>query len=116
MNANRKKAAIAKYSKTPPEELRAALMNDEKGYTEEEVSEIFEALTSESEEQEPEVTEQPKSEHYQEWDVRITNGKYVEKLKITRPVVKISDKEAEVLNKGVTNLANSYAKMYFKPE
>lgn len=62
--------------------------------------------------------------HYEEWDVRITakqdeNKKTTyeyEKLKVSRPVVKISEEEAEVLNRGVLTGGNTYAKMYFLPE
>lgn len=58
---------------------------------------------------------------YQEWDVQIKtskdeNGKTqysYEKLKISRPVVKISEDEAAILNEGVLKGGNNYAKMYF---
>lgn len=58
---------------------------------------------------------------YQEWDVQIKtskdeNGKTqysYEKLKISRPAVKISEEEAAILNEGVLKGGNNYAKMYF---
>lgn len=62
-----------------------------------------------------------KSPVYQEWDVQIKtskdeNGKTqysFEKLKISRPAVKISEEEAAILNEGVLKGGNNYAKMYF---
>lgn len=58
---------------------------------------------------------------YQEWDVQVKiskdeNGKTTygyEKLKISRPCVKISEQEADILNDGVLRGGNNYAKMYF---
>lgn len=47
-------------------------------------------------------------------DGRTTNG--YEKLKVSRPCVKISEEEAETLNAGILDGGNTYAKMYFKPE
>jgi len=62
--------------------------------------------------------------HYQEWDVKINakqdkDGKTIheaEKLKVSRPCVKITDEQAEILNHGVLTGGNSYAKMYYKEE
>jgi hypothetical protein len=62
--------------------------------------------------------------HYEAWkcEVRITkdsDGKTVreyEKLKCTRPVVKITDQEAETLNRGYLNGADGgVITMFFKP-
>jgi hypothetical protein len=52
---------------------------------------------------------------YQEWEVKIENG-VVEKLKISRPLVKITEDQANILNTGVIEGSNTYAKMYFLPE
>jgi hypothetical protein len=54
-------------------------------------------------------------DHFQEWECKIVKGK-AEKLKMNRAVVKITEYEAEVLNKGVEEGGNSYGKMYFRPE
>ena len=62
-----------------------------------------------------EETTQSGTPHYQEWEVKVTKGE-PEKIKIVRPVVKISEEEAGILNKGVLQGGNTYAKMYFLPE
>jgi hypothetical protein len=62
--------------------------------------------------------------HYQEWKCEIKSeikdgvvvGKSVEKLKLVRECVKITDAEAEVLNAGVKDGSSSIASMYFKAE
>ena len=54
-------------------------------------------------------------DHYVEWKVQVSAGK-VEKLKIMRACVKISDAQAEVLNRGIEHGGNQIALMYFKPE
>jgi hypothetical protein len=64
--------------------------------------------------------------HYEEWRCEIKidrseDGKetkrYAEKVKRIRPVVKISDEEAETLNSGALNSPRQdYVLMYFKPE
>jgi hypothetical protein len=61
-------------------------------------------------------TEEKKApSYYQEWRVDIKNGK-AEKLKIVRPVVKITDQEANTLNEGVLSGFSTAPIMYFKPE
>lgn len=65
-----------------------------------------------------------RKKHFQEWRVEIhteqKDGKTVkrsEKLKLMRPVVKITEDHAEVLNRGVIDgPGNKYALMYFLPE
>ena len=60
--------------------------------------------------------------HYEEWKCEIkaiveegkVTGKNVEKLKLMRACVKITDEEAEVLNAGVKDGSNSIVSMYFK--
>ena len=70
-----------------------------------------------------EIPEQEAAKHYQEWKVEIkssvVDGKTVktaEKLKVVRECVKISDEEAEVLNRGILEGPNTIASMYFKAE
>lgn len=52
---------------------------------------------------------------YQEWEVKI-DRQQAEKIKISRKSVKITEEEAEILNRGVLTGGNTFAKMYFKPE
>lgn len=52
-------------------------------------------------------------DHWQEWNVRIEGGK-VTKTDISRKCVKITDEEAENLNRGISTGGNTIAKMYFK--
>lgn len=52
-------------------------------------------------------------DYWQEWNVRIEGGKAI-KTDISRKCVKITDEEAENLNRGILTGGNSYAKMYFK--
>jgi hypothetical protein len=71
-----------------------------------------------------EVAQRP---YFEEWEVKITstekknrqNEKYIErtidKLKIARPKVKITDEHAAILNDGVLHGNNTYAVMYFRP-
>ncbi len=59
------------------------------------------------------------SKHYQEWEVKITRtpeGPVAEKLKVLRPVVKITDEQAETLNAGRLEGGNTYTQMYYLPE
>lgn len=64
-----------------------------------------------------EVKERP---YYEEWNCQITPQKgqepKVDKLKLTRKRVLISDEQADILNQGRIYGDNSYAKLYFKPE
>lgn len=118
MNANSKKAAVKKYSAdefkgSSKEQIIELLNADDKNYSSEDVVEIVEALFPEGDQQgEP-------SKHWQRWEVKITQseaGPKYEKLKMAKEVVKISDEEAEALNKGVLQGSNTHAVMYFKPE
>ncbi len=56
-----------------------------------------------------------KADYFEEWRVEIKN-KQAEKLRRMRPVVKITEDEAETLNAGILNGPNTYGKMYFRPE
>ena len=57
-----------------------------------------------------------RKKRYEEWRVEIINKK-AEKLKLIRPVVKITEDQAEILNRGVIDgPGNKYALMYFLPE
>lgn len=127
MNFKRKEAAIKKYGNTPLPELEPALQADASNYEADEIKEIIQAITEQNNEQTPPETKgseghKPKPEEsksakkgFVEWEVKITAGEY-EKMKISRPCVKITEQEAETLNAGVLNGGNNYAKMYFKPE
>jgi hypothetical protein len=72
-----------------------------------------EKVQPELQEEQPEVYGAKK--HYVEWEVKI-EGKKAEKLKVSRKRVMITDEQAEVLNQGVTEGGNTYAKMYFPAE
>ena len=52
-------------------------------------------------------------DYWQEWNVRIEGGKAI-KTDISRKCVKITDEEAENLNRGISTGGNTNAKMYFK--
>jgi N-methylhydantoinase B/oxoprolinase/acetone carboxylase alpha subunit len=125
-----KKSAVKKYSETPKDQLRAAISADEKGYSAEEIDEIITALGGDvwveesgavTEEQfnklQPSVTGiTTKHKWYEEWKVEIKQGgKVVDKLKMTRPCVKISEEQAEILNEGRRYGGNTITEMYFKP-
>lgn len=122
MNAQRKNSAVKKYTAEKvagksKEEVLQLINDDEKQYTSEEAVEILEAVFSEELADKKPTKKASKSDvvHYQEWDVEITGGK-AEKLKISRPVVKITEEEANMLNHGVEKGGNTHAKMYFLPE
>lgn len=54
--------------------------------------------------------------HYEEWRVEVHNSE-VEKIKMLRPKVKITEETAENLNNGVLGQKNvNYGLMYFLPE
>ena len=117
MNANRKAAALKNYRpifEQMDDTIIEALKAGKENYTNEEIAEILEAL-GEDQYDAPDATEVEKPVHFQEWEVKI-DKKVAEKLKISRPCVKISDEEAETLNAGILDGPNTYAKMYFKPE
>jgi len=67
-------------------------------------------LTDETGEKEP-VKERP---HYEEWYVRIKSGQ-VEKMKMKRPRVLISDEQAAILNEGTVNGFSTEPTMYYQP-
>lgn len=110
MNHMVKKSAVKKYSQAAgtPDEIKAQIAADEKGYTPEEVDEILASL----DDSEPEVDPFGK-QNYQEWEVKIEN-KEAKKLTISRQRVRITDDQADVLNIGALEGNNTYAKMYFK--
>lgn len=72
-------------------------------------------------EETPEVVEQQEynpfaKQHYEEWTVQVQGDK-IERLKLKRARVMITEAQAETLNEGVTEgKLNQYASMYFKPE
>jgi hypothetical protein len=135
MNAQRKKAAIKKFAplleKQTIEEVEKVIIADEKEYTTEEVVEIVEALKADSTDSsddddhekggninaksgDDEVIKADSQVFYEEWKVeKSANG--IEKLKMLRPRVVITEFEAETLNVGVREGDNTYATMYFLP-
>lgn len=134
MNAQRKKAAVAAYAHLLTEgksnnEIMDAISEDEKEYTVEEINEIVAAITApQSSKEEDKATgkSKPKKvvEFFEEWkvDVKVSqnkkgeNERVYEKLKLVRPVVKITEEEAEILNTGLLNGPNTSGLMYFRPE
>jgi hypothetical protein len=68
-----------------------------------------------------EIKEKPFNEklEYQEWECKIKttpDGPTYEKLKLRRPRVTLTEDQAGILNKGVTNISNTLVVMYFLPE
>ena len=71
-----------------------------------------------------EIPAAEEKKHYEEWKCEIkaiveegkVTGKNVEKLKLMRACVKITDEEADVLNAGVKDGSNSIVSMYFKAQ
>lgn len=61
----------------------------------------------------PAAPKAPAGGYWQEWNVRIEGGKAI-KTDISRKCVKITDEEAENLNRGILTGGNTHAKMYFK--
>lgn len=61
------------------------------------------------------VTETTKL-HFQEWEVKVLSGGKYDKMRISRPVVKITQEQADILNESVLYGGNTYAAMYFLPE
>ena len=136
MNAQRKKAAVAAYAHLLTEgksnnDIMDAISEDEKNYTAEEINEIVAAITApqkgqEDEKETPKEEKKPKKvlffeEHRVEIKIskdensdKITRS--AEKLKLTRPCVKITKEEADILNEGVLNGPNTFGFMYFRPE
>lgn len=78
--------------------------------------ELQEEIEKDSELQEEKAPELKKDNaHFVEWNCSIKNGKET-KLAITRKCVKITEEEAEVLNRGTLKGGNTYGLMYFRPE
>jgi len=119
MHHKTKAALVAKYADlinhgTTKEEVIEFLATEEKVESQEDKDELLEALFP-SEKGSERPAKKPVKTHYVEWDVKIVGGK-AEKLKVSRPVVKISEEEADTLNAGILTGGNTYAKMYFLPE
>lgn len=77
------------------------------------------AKTTKDEPIEEKVKAPKKTDHFEEWEVKIANstdGPRAEKLKLKRKCVKITEEQAETLNAGILKGGNTYAKMYFRPE
>ena len=49
---------------------------------------------------------------FDEWECKVLGGK-VEKLKVKRSGVKITEEQAEILNEGIINGSNTYGSLYF---
>jgi hypothetical protein len=119
MNIKRKEAALRVYSpllsEKSIEEIAELIKADEKGYKEGEVAEIVAALEAGPVETvEAEKAKETEADYYEEWKCEVINKK-VDKLKITRPKVKITEAEAEILNRGILTGGNTIANMYFAP-
>jgi hypothetical protein len=118
MNIKRKEAALRVYSpllsEKSIEEIAELIKADEKGYKEGEVAEIVAALEAGPDEAETEKAKETEADYYEEWKCEVINKK-VDKLKITRPKVKITEAEAEILNRGILTGGNTIANMYFAP-
>ena len=118
MHHKTKAALVAKYADlinhgTTKEEVIEFLATEEKVESQEDKDELLEELFPSQKGSEP--AKKPVKHHYEEWDVKVSGGK-AEKLKVSRPVVKISEEEADTLNAGILTGGNTYAKMYFLPE
>ena len=114
MNVKRKAAAVKKYiaalgTDKTIEDVTELLRADEKGYKEDEITEIVAALIAPANQVEDEEIV-----HFEEWECKVLNNK-CEKLKVIRPKVKITEVEADTLNRGLLVGGNTYAKMYFLP-
>lgn len=127
MNVKRKQAAVNKYAPmfsqgVTAEELGNLLAEDEKQYTADEINEIRAAIIDGQTEkpQAPSKESIAKDEGekpvmYEQWRMEAVNGK-LEKLKMLRSNVKITDEEAEILNAGATSPGAVNPIMYLKPE
>lgn len=88
------------------------------GYTDKDVSDIIAAVENVPGAPAPEEVAQS---YFAEWEVKIsrevkedgTSTPKVEKLKIKRPKVGITQEEADILNAGVADGENTYATMYY---
>jgi hypothetical protein len=138
MNIKRKEAAVKKYRPmlnqgVTVEELGNLLAQDEKNYTLEEQNELRQAIIGDESEkpaaQTPPAPPAPKAKKsevvgFEEWrcEVKVSGEgnnvrKEVEKVKRLRANVKITDEEAETLNRGAKDSPRTdYVIMYFKPE
>ncbi|HUR65454.1 MAG TPA: hypothetical protein VMZ03_03820 [Chitinophagaceae bacterium] len=128
MNAQRKKAALAKYQPQftdnvmTNEELKEALAQDDKKYTVAEINEIVTAITGDA----GSAAEIKKSTGYEEWkcEVKVNRdsanketSREPVKLKKLRPCVKITEQEVETLNNAALNSPrHDHVIMYFLPE
>ncbi|MDF2189295.1 hypothetical protein [Paraflavitalea sp. CAU 1676] len=140
MNHLRKKSAIEKYQPLKEqgilrEDLSLQLGMDEKSYTPDEIAEILDTLFNpesdksgegskvqnpSKEKPAPKKKEVAKEESeattgYEEWRMERVNGK-LEKLKLVRKNVKISEKEAEALNSAASGPEATNPVMYLKSE
>lgn len=118
------KAAVGKYSDTAKnyskDEFPPFLVSE--GLSEADAAEVAAEIFHD--EVEVEAEDELGNLHYEEWECKISKvpGKddkpelKIEKLKVSRKCVKITELEANNLNAGVQNGANSYVKMYFLPE
>lgn len=126
MNVKRKQAAVNKYAPmfsqgVTLEELGNLLADDEKQYTVDEIDEIRAAIVdgptekAESEKQSIIKPEEKRPIMYEQWRMELVNGK-LEKLKMLRGNVKITEEEADILNAGATSPGAVNPIMYLKPE
>jgi hypothetical protein len=117
MNVKRKEAALKIYfpllSEKSIDEVTELIKADAKGYKDSEVAEIVAALEAGPAEVKVEETE-TEGGYFEEWKCEVINKK-VDKLKVTRPKVKITETEAETLNRGILTGGNTIANMYFAP-
>jgi hypothetical protein len=111
MNKKELSKAVTKYKATAAEtekdDMRDVLIADE--LSEADADQLLAALY-------PVEAEAPAADHFQEWEVKVGSGGKFEKLKVRRPVVKITQEEADTINAGVLSGGNTYARMYFKAE
>lgn len=126
MNVKRKQAAVNKYapmyiSGVTVEELGNLLADDEKQYTADEINEIRAAIVegqtekAPAEKQTKAKTEEKKPIMYEQWRMELVNGK-LEKLKMLRSNVKITEEEADTLNAGAESPGAVNPIMYLKQE
>lgn len=125
MNTQRKNSAVKKFtaekeSGKSKDEVLELINSDEKQYSSDEAVEILVSVFSEDEKdngQEKNKSKNPAKGvvYFVEWDVKIDKG-VATKLKVSRPVVKISQEEADTLNHGIEKGGNTYGKMYYLPE
>jgi len=125
MNVKRKEAAVKKYAPmfnqgVTVEELGNLLGQDEKAYTAEEINEIRAAIIGNTEAPAASIAPETKKEAkevvtYEEWRMERV-GDSLQKLKLVRKGIKITDEEAETLNAGAKSPGAVNPIMYFKTE